>query len=78
MFYCMLPFKQKQQTLHVSEMSIKVFGCEFETYLCCLFDLEAAAARWAPGTLLLPPCHGPGHQGKCVCAGSDSSSCACC
>ena len=50
----------------------------FITYLCCLADPLAGAKRWAPGTLLLPPCHGRGRRGTCGCVGSGLSSCVCC
>lgn len=52
--------------------------CVFITYLCCLCDPLAGAERWVPGTLLLPLCLGHGRPGMCGCAGSGSSSCACC
>lgn len=50
----------------------------FLAYLCCLSDPAAAAERWAPDTPPPPLSHGHGHQGRCGCAGSGWSSCACC
>lgn len=53
-------------------------GSLLSAYLCCLSDPAAAAERWAPDTPPPPLSHGHGHQGRCGCAGSGWSSCACC
>lgn len=47
-------------------------------YLCCLCNPVAGAEHWAPDTLPPPLCHVHGHRGRCGCAGSGLSSCACC
>lgn len=47
-------------------------------YLCCLCNPVAGAEHWAPDTLPPPLGHVHGHRGRCGCAGSGLSSCACC
>lgn len=62
-----------------SVLFLRWLSCQgFLAYLCCLSDPAAAAERWAPDTRPPPLSHGHGHQGRCGCAGSGWSSCACC